>query len=115
MGLTGKLGAFNGIVVGTVFGLGLYAGSVGVSSVGELLLALAEVGGFAVGAASSGSVLAVVKVYPLAPVIAGAIAGLLGGAAAIVLPAGMPFPQQVVGGVIAAVVGALFVRFLPGL
>ena len=113
--LTRVLGAFNGIVIGTILGLGLYVGASGATSVTGVVLAIKDIGGLTVAAAGSGTALSVVKLYPTAPVLAGALSGILGGGLALFLPLGIPLPQQAIGGAVAAAVVGLLVRLLPGL
>ena len=117
------LGAFNGIVIGSVIGLAVYVSLAGGTlSVGEFIRAAWDVGTFAFAAVTSGWVLSWVKVYPLAPVWAGLLSGAVGGVLAYALPSvlSVPFlvlpgPEMVVGGFIAALVLGVSLRFLPGL
>lgn len=113
--LTRLLGAFNGIVIGTILGLGLYVGVSGTLTFAGLVSAITDIGGLTVAAAGSGTALSVVNRYPTAPVLAGAISGLVGGALALIVPLGIPLPHQAIGGAIAAAVVGGLIGMLPGL
>lgn len=118
MGLTAKLGAFNGTVFGTVAGLALYALLANPGGI-EFLIEAHGVVLFAVAGAASGNVLAFVKIFPTGPLFAGALSGLVGGVLAYALPTyvsvQLSIPTGAIGGFIAAVVVAIMWRFLPGL
>lgn len=118
MGLTAKLAAFNGTVIGTVLGLGVYVSLADANAV-ELLTATHGVIAFALAAAASGHALAFVKVFPTGPVVAGALSGMVGGVLAWAMPmylsVTVTIPTGAAGGFIAAGVMSLMLRFLPGL
>lgn len=125
MGLTAKLAAFNGTIIGTVFGLAVYVilGSVygfpvDADGIGHLIEAYGVVM-FAFAGAASGNVLAVVKIFPTAPIIAGSLSGLIGGILAWAIPiylsVTIDIPTGAIGGFIAALVISIMARFLPGL
>lgn len=118
MGLTEKLGAFNGTVFGTFIGLAFYAMLADPSGI-EFLIEAHGVVLFAFAGAASGNVLALVKIFPTGPLFAGAISGLVGGGLAYILPTYISvlvsIPVGAIGGFIAALVISLMWRFLPGL
>lgn len=118
MGLTAKLAVFNGTVVGTIFGLAAYlflAEPQGLA----VLIEVYEIVVFSFAAAASGNVLALVKFFPTAPVIAGGLSGFLGGVLAWFVPSylsvALTLPVGAIGGFVAALVVGLMLRFLPGL
>ena len=118
MGLTAKLGAFNGTLVGTILGLATYV-RLADASAASLLIATPEIVAFAVAAAASANVLAFVKLFPTGPVVAGALSGIVGGVLAYVIPTyvsvAITLPSGAFGGFLAAFVMSVFLRFLPGL
>ena len=118
MGLTAKLAIFNGTIIGTIFGLAVYLFLADPHGL-EFFIETHEIVVFSFAAAASGNVLAFVKVFPTAPIIAGAISGFLGGVLAWAVPTYLSVtlttPTGAIGGFIAAIVMSLMLRFLPGL
>jgi len=118
MGLTSKLAVFNGTVLGTLFGLTIYTYLADPNGI-EFFVEAYGVTVFAFAAAASGNVLAFVKVFPTAPVIAGSVSGVIGGVLAWAIPTYMSvqisIPTAAIGGFVAALVMSLMMRFLPGL
>lgn len=120
--VTKYLGIFNGIVVGTVIGLGAYGLHItGVLSPGAMLSVVWDVGGYAVGASAATPVTSKVTKYPTGTVLAGAFGGLVGAGLAVYAPLALSAPvisnfiQQMIVGLIAGGVIGILTRFLPGL
>ncbi|WP_152529854.1 hypothetical protein [Candidatus Halobonum tyrrellensis] len=122
MRLTKILGEFNGVVIGTVIGLGVYIKLVsGDFTLVGLITAMIDVGGYALGASTSTLVTSSVTKYPLGPVLAGTLGGVIGAILSLYLPLVTTLPlssdllEQVVTGLIAGGVIGILTRFLPGL
>lgn len=120
--VTKSLGIFNGIVIGTVFGIAAYVQmTTGVITLSDMLSVAFDVGGYAVGASSATPVTSRVTKYPLGTVLAGALGGFVGAVLAIYVPLLTSAPlisnivQQLITGLVAGGVIGILTRLLPGL